>query len=207
MLRADGLSGDWLADPRAAELQDARARAAVVGHRVGGVRAARRRSTSCRRRSTATTALVSFVYSADALVALVVTPGSRRVSSASTGGRRCGALMPGLRADLDMSASVRSGPAGRRRAALARRPAGGPVGCSARTAPRAAAGARASSSPRPGVLDGMPWAMLPGDAGRVVHACRLGVAMGRRCARDGRVAAPTRRGSPSARASRAARRR
>lgn len=164
MLRADDPSGAWLSDPRAADLRDrARERqwmgtgtASFQGHvTLDGLLPALGGDA----------ALITYVYTGEAMAALVVTAENVTaidIDSWPTVQR----AMPGLRADLDMSASIRSGPmAGVIRRSLDDRLAE----LSAALLDRAVqlAGDRRLVITLPGVMGGIPWAMLPGMRGRV----------------------------------------
>lgn len=162
-MRTDDATDDWLGDRRAAELRDsARERqwsgtgSAAIQERIDldGMRAA----------LDSETALVAYVYSGASLTALVVT--MDRTSIVPLGGWPAAQrALPGLRADLDMSASVRRGPmADVVRRSLDDRLAA--LSAALLDAPAAAAGVRRLVITAPGVLNGIPWAMLPGMRGR-----------------------------------------
>lgn len=110
------------------------------------------------------TALLSYVYSGDALVCLVVTGDDRKIVPLPGAGR-VRELLTGLRADLDMVATVRSGP-------LAQVVQGSLDGRLAALsavlldAPLRAVGDRRLVVTAPGLLAGIPWAMLPAMRGR-----------------------------------------
>jgi hypothetical protein len=161
MLRAD--DPDWLAQPRAAELRE---RARSRQWTQTGAAQAQPRCTLDELTAAldSRTALVSFVFSGDALTALVVTDGAQTIVPlpGAAAGR---AQLAGLRADLDMAASVSSGPM----AAVVRRTLDarlqaiadvllGPV--------LTLIGDRRVVLTAPGVLAGIPWAMLPDMSGR-----------------------------------------
>lgn len=165
MLRADAASGDWLADPRAAVLRDrARERqwsgtgSAAVRERVG--------LEEFRAQLDDETALLAYIFSGDTLSCLVVTRRSERIIDLGAW-HDIRAALSGLRADLDVSAAVRVGPmaaiVGRaldeRLAVLSAALLDGPI--------RVASGARRVVVTAPGVLNGVPWAMLPGMRARV----------------------------------------
>ncbi|KAA9107882.1 CHAT domain-containing protein [Microbacterium rhizomatis] len=162
-LRADNPHDDWLSNPRAAELRDrARQRqwaatgSAAIQERIDldGLRAS----------LDSETALIAYVYSGRALVALVVTAGGAKVMPLRAWPAVQRAL-PGLRADLDMSASIRSGPM----AEVVRRSLDerlGSLSAALLDGPGAAAGVRRLVITVPGVLNGIPWAMLPAMRGR-----------------------------------------
>lgn len=162
-LRADNPGGDWLSDPRAAALRDsARERqwsatgSAAIQERVG--------LEELRAALDADTALIAYVYSGSALSALVVTVDRAKIVPLEDWPVAQGAL-PGLRADLDMSASVRSGPMAEVvRRSLDERLAS--LSAALLEAPARAAGVRRLVITVPGVLNGIPWAMLPAMRGR-----------------------------------------
>ncbi len=164
MLRADDPSGTWLSDPRAADLRDrARERqwtgtgtASFQGHiTLDGLRPALGDDT----------ALITYVYTGESMAALVVT--AQRVTAIDVDAWPIVThAMPGLRADLDMSASIRSGPM----AAVIRRSLDDRLTeLSAALLDRAVdlAGDRRIVITAPGVMGGIPWAMLPAMRGRV----------------------------------------
>lgn len=157
MLRADELAGTDQA--RATRLRE-RARTRQWAQTAAG---AARQRLSLERLVAALderTAVVTYVYSGDALTALVTTAQEQRVVALpGAGGIRT--LLSGLRADLDMVATVRRGPL----AELVRR------SLDARLAdlsavllegPLRTVGDRRVVVTAPGILAGIPWAMLPG---------------------------------------------
>lgn len=162
-LRADHPGDDWLTNPRAATLRDsARERqwsgtgSAQIQERIDldGLRSA----------LDSDTALIAYVYSGTSLTALVVTI-DRATVIPLEGWPAAQRALPGLRADLDMSASVRSGPmADVVRRSLDDRLAA--LSAALLDAPAAAAGVRRLVITVPGVLNGIPWAMLPAMRGR-----------------------------------------
>jgi tetratricopeptide (TPR) repeat protein len=162
VLRGDS-AGDWLASPRAAELHDHLRRrqwsetgaAAVESHvSMDEFRADLDRDT----------ALLSFVWSEGRMVCLVVSADTARLIEIPAW-PAAHALLGGLRSDLDMSASVRSGPlAGVVRESLDDRLRG--LSDALLAAPVAAAGTDRFLITAPGVLNGIPWGMLPALRGR-----------------------------------------
>jgi hypothetical protein len=161
MLRAD--DDEWLANPRAAELQ---ARARERQWSATGSAAVHRRASLNEAQAALDdeTVIFSFVFSGDALGVLVVSEsGSRFVGLQSWDEVR--RLLPGLRADLDMAASIRVSPLAQvvqrslddRLAALSRALLDEAVRI---------ADARRVILTAPGVLNGLPWAMLPALRGR-----------------------------------------
>ena len=176
MLRAENPSGDWLSDPRAAALRD---RARERQWSATGSAAVQQRVDleEFRGHLGDDTALLSFVFSGESLSCLVVIALSAPRSSTSAAGRPCAAVLAGLRADLDVSASVRSGPMAsvvqraldERLALLSSVLLSEPL--------RAAGGARRLILTVPGVLNGIPWAMLPAMRDRVFTRRRVGDAL------------------------------
>lgn len=161
MIRADDLSDQWLAQPRAAALRE-RAR----GRQWSATGAASIESLAVldelQAQLPADTAHVAYVHSGTALVALVVTSEGAEVVPLPDWDRD--RALAGLRADLDMAASVRSGPLAPvvRRALDSRLAA---LSASLLDAPVARAGRRRLVITAPGILSGIPWAMLPGMRG------------------------------------------
>lgn len=161
MIRADDASEEWLSNPRAAALRE-RARGRQWSS-TGAVAVERPASLDELRASLpADTAHIAYVYSRTTLVALVVTDDSAEVVPLPEWDRD--RALAGLRADLDMAASVRSGPM----AAIVRRALDARLGDLSRTILEPAlarAGRRRLLITVPGVLGGVPWAMLPAMAG------------------------------------------
>ena len=161
MLRADDLGDEWLSHPRAAALRE---RARERQWSATGAVTVERAVTleELRAALPEDAAHIAYVYAQTVLVALVVTADAVEVVPL-TGWDRDRALS-GLRADLDMAASVRTGPMADvvrrslddRLALLSRVLIDGPV---------ARSGRRKLVITVPGVLSGIPWAMLPGLRG------------------------------------------
>ncbi|MFB8388212.1 CHAT domain-containing protein [Microbacterium sp. NPDC055910] len=157
--------GDWLTDARvdvlrarARERQWARTRTAAVHDRVtlGRAQAALDEDT----------VLISFVFDGRAFVALVVDRDSARLVDIDAS--RVRTAIEGLRADLDVSAAVRSGPMA---AVVQQALAGRLEQLSHETVGRALAGARDPARvvlTAPGLLAGIPWTMLPAMRGRAL---------------------------------------
>ena len=163
LLRLDLPAGQWMSDPRAAALasrvrQRQWSATGAAGHErrhdLGAVHAT----------LDADTALLSYVFGPHGLACLVVTRGSARIVELP-GWAAARDELPGLRADLEMAAAVRTGP-------LA-----GVVARSLATRLEALSRALVDPSLRgiaarrvvitvPGVLTGVPWSMLPGMRGR-----------------------------------------
>ncbi len=162
MLRADG--DTWMSDPRATELRN-RARQRQWSETGSAEVHGRATLDEVQGSLDDATAVVSFVYSGDGLSALVVT--AQRVSLIELGdwsGVR--ALLPGLRSDLDMAAAVQHGPL----APVVRRSLDERIGVlSARLLDPvlSAIGDRRLVLTAPGVLNGIPWAMMPTFHSRV----------------------------------------
>ncbi|WP_447944109.1 CHAT domain-containing protein [Microbacterium aurum] len=169
LLRADAAGDDWTSDPRAIALGERLRRrqwtttgAADLERPVDLPAAAGALD--------AETALLSYVFTGDGVSCVVVTAaGAALVDLAGWAEARTS--LPALRSDLDMSAAVRSGPmAGVVRASLQKRL----ERLSALIVDRPLAATGGAAAPRrvvitaPGVLAGLPWAMLPGLEGRAV---------------------------------------
>ena len=163
-LRAEDPGSAWLDSPRAAELHDR-----VREHQWSSTGAARveerARLAEVQEELDADTAVLAFVWSNGVLECLAVTSTDARIVPLPEWPTVRGTLK-GLRADLDMSASVRgSGLAGVIRRALGARLA--VLSAALLEAPLAAAGdVRRLVLTVPGVLSGIPWAMLPAMQGR-----------------------------------------
>ncbi|GAA3906086.1 CHAT domain-containing protein [Microbacterium invictum] len=170
-LRAELPADSWLSDPRAAELGELVrerqwASVAATDAPDGGDRVD---LSGLQRLLDADTAALSFVFSPHGMRCVVAGAGCAEVVDLP-GWSEAHTLLPGLRSDLDLSASVRSGPMAdviRRsldaRLASLSRLLLEPV--TARTA------ARRLLITTPGVLAGVPWSMLPDLRGRVTtHA-------------------------------------
>ena len=165
LLRSEGSGAEWLASARAAELHDlVRERqwtstgSAGLDGRVG--------LAELQAALDDETALLAFVWSEGVLACVAVRRDGARVIPLPDFGAVRGALA-GLRADLEVSAAVRSGPMAavvrraldERLSVLSRMLLDGPLG--------EAGDARRIVLTAPGVLAGIPWAMLPGLRGRV----------------------------------------
>ncbi len=162
MIRAD--DDQWLSGRRTAELQ---ARARERQWSATGSAAVHERASldEVRNALDDETVVVSFVFSGEGLGVLIVTSDDARFMRLE-GWSEVRRLMPGLRADLDMAASVGRGPlAGVVKASLEKR-----LAALSRVL---LDDALRSHDPHkviltaPGVLNGMPWAMLPAMRGRV----------------------------------------
>ncbi|MCW3492459.1 CHAT domain-containing protein [Microbacterium sp. SSM24] len=158
LIRADDLSDEWLAQPRAAALRE---RARERQWSATGGAALERPATldALQAALPADAAHIAYVYSRAELVALVVTSETAEVVRLPGWDRDRSPA--GLRADLDMAASVRSGPM----APIVRRSLDArlaELSAALLDAPIARAGRRRIVITAPGVLSGIPWAMLPG---------------------------------------------
>ena len=160
-LRAE--NPDWLSTPAAAAIADrARERQWTATGAVG--RAAQVRLGDLQASLDADTAFVSYLFDGRRFGCLVVTQdGARLVATPEDTGLR--AALAGLRADLDVSASVRTGPMA---AVIARALEERLVQLAGMLlrAPLAAVGDRRLVMTAPGILAGVPWPMLPGLRGR-----------------------------------------
>lgn len=164
MIRAEAGSEDWLSDARAGRLSErVRERQWTGTEAIGAVR--RIVLGEVQDALGPDTAYITYVFDGAVLVALVVTAASARVVRIGDWPPIASSLA-GLRADLDMSAMVRSGPMANavagalssRLEALSRvliAPLVGPLGASRLVLTV------------PGVLGGLPWGMLPAMRGRV----------------------------------------
>ncbi len=161
MLRADG--DDWRASPRAVQI---RQRARERQWAATGSTAFQERASLDELRAGIgdAAAFVSYVFTGPALLALVVVGGGARIVALDRWPVVRQAL-PGLRADLDMSASVRTGPlADAIRRSLDERLAA--LSAALLDDVVEVAGDRTIVVTAPGVLNGIPWAMLPAMKGR-----------------------------------------
>lgn len=162
MLRADA-GDEWMSDPRAVALAD-RLRhrqwtttgAGEVEERVG--------LDEARAALDADTALLAYVFSPAGLACLVVThDDAELVDLPDWPGART--RLAGLRSDLDMAASVRTGPMAQVvRRSLDERLAR--LSTALLDRPLVRTDARRLVLTVPGVLSGLPWAMLPALTGR-----------------------------------------
>ena len=156
-------SGDWLATPRAAELHDHVRRRQWSETGVAGVESP---VTMAQLQDAldADTALLSFVWSEGRVVCLVVTASRAQVIGIPSWDA-ARSVLTGLRSDLDMWASVRAGPL----ADVVRQSLHDRLQILSDTllAPAvSAAGTRRFLITAPGVLNGIPWGMLPALNGR-----------------------------------------
>ncbi|WP_045251297.1 CHAT domain-containing protein [Microbacterium azadirachtae] len=164
MLRAEAVSGDWLAEPRAAALSEqVREREWSSIGRAGG----RRRLTLAELQADldGDTAFVAYAFQRDGLVAVAVTADDARIVDIPRWPvvRRA---LEGLRADLDVAATVRSGPMGDVvRRSLDERLDALSEALLAPVLP--IVGDRRLALAAAAILNGVPWAMLPAMRGRV----------------------------------------
>ncbi|GAA3774163.1 CHAT domain-containing protein [Microbacterium kribbense] len=161
MLRAD--DPQWMSTPRAAELRE-RARARQWAQTGAGAVYPHLTLDELVGTLDESTALITYVYSGDALTALVATTQRRQIVPLP-GAPGARALMPGLRADLDMAAAVGAGPMAAvvRRSLQARLQV---LSAELLEEPLAIVGSRRIVITAPGILSGIPWAMLPALRGR-----------------------------------------
>ncbi|MGZ0711841.1 CHAT domain-containing protein (plasmid) [Coraliomargarita sp. W4R53] len=162
-IRADAPDDRWLATPRAVELRDrARERQWRGTRAASGERHATLNTVQAALAPDA--AVLSYVWSGDRLTCVVATARSARLVEVARW-PEVQVLLAGLRADLDVSATVVSGPLApvirrsldERLRQLSAALLDGPVGI---------AGVRRLVITVPGVLNGIPWGMLPGMRGR-----------------------------------------
>ncbi len=163
MLRADLPGADWLSDPRAVALGDR-----VRHHqwtRTGAADVEERLDLAVvQQRLDADTAVLAYVFGSAGLACLVVTSADA-VLVDLPGWAEARAALPGLRADLDMAASVRTGPM----SDVIRRSLSGrlaDLSLALVEEPLHRAGDRRLVLTTPGVLAGVPWSMLPAFVGR-----------------------------------------
>ena len=164
ILRSEAGSEDWLSSPRAGELSErVRARQWTAVATAGAVR--RITLTDLRAALPDDTAFLTYLFDGTQFSALAVVGGTARIVRIGDWSQISSSLA-GLRADLDMSASVRSGP-------LAAAVAGA---LEARLAALSGflmdpllpvLGDRRLVLTIPGSLGGLPWGMLPAMRGRV----------------------------------------
>lgn len=165
VLRFENPVGDWLAEPHATDLSDRARERQWAGSRSGDVQE-RMSLDEFRRHLDDRTALLAYNFTGDLLTCLVVTADGARIAPVGAWEEVRGPLS-GLRADLDVSATVRSGPMAsvveralhERLRKLSRTLAEGPLGL--------VPGATRFVITAPGVLNGLPWGMLPALRGRV----------------------------------------
>ncbi|KZE89357.1 hypothetical protein AVP41_02151 [Microbacterium sp. TNHR37B] len=163
MLRADLPGADWLSDPRAVELGDRVRHKQWMSTGAADVET-RMDLDELRTRLDDDTAVLSYVYSTDGLFCVVATAATA-VLVELTGWESARAALPGLRADLDMTASVRTGPM----ADVIRRSLDARLRELSRVLveePLRHTAARRLVISSPGVLAGVPWSMFPGLRGR-----------------------------------------
>jgi tetratricopeptide (TPR) repeat protein len=165
MIRAAHPDGEWLVDARAAALRDrARERqwsgtgAASIHERVALDEAQSALDDG--------DSFISFVFDGRKLVALVATRG--RAEAVALDWPRVRSALSGLRSDLDMSASVRSGPL----AAVVQASLDDRLATLSKLlvepTPTLAPEARRLAIAVPGVLSSVPWTMLPALRARAV---------------------------------------
>lgn len=164
MLRADLAGSEWMSDPRAVAL-GARLRERQWRHGSGDSEV-RLEIDDVRAALGADTAILSYVYGTAGLQCLVTTVAGSVIVPLPAGAPARGVLA-GLRADLDMAASVRTGPlADVIRRSLQERLA--ELSAALVDEPVRRAGVRRFVVTAPGVLSGVPWSTLPGLAGCAV---------------------------------------
>lgn len=165
MLRADAVGGEWAGDPRVRELSDRLRRRQWAATGSSGVHAPVGLADAAGALD-ADTAVLSYVFSAEGLCCLVVTGHGASVVALPEAPAAVRAL-PALRSDLDMSATIRSGPM----VAAVRGSLDRQLQLLSRTLLEpvvAGVDARRIVITSPGVLAGLPWTMLPGLTGRPI---------------------------------------
>ncbi|MFT3798090.1 CHAT domain-containing protein [Microbacterium sp.] len=163
MLRADLTGTDWTSDPRVIEV------GARLRHRQWTTTGGRRVEAAVGLDDAVAaldggTALLAYVFSPAGLGCLVVTDAGAQFIDLP-GWESARAALPGLRADLDMSAALQAGPM----AQVVRRALSGRA--QALSAQLLAPALACTDAARlvitvPGVLSGMPWGILPDMRGR-----------------------------------------
>ena len=164
MLRAELAGHDWTTDPRVRMLRD-RVRARQWSSTGAGVTRSRLDLAAARTHLDDGTAVLAYLYTGDELLCVVTT-----ASGATTvvlAWERVRAAMNGLRADLDVAALTRGGPMSTviGRSLDARLDVLGDALLAPVRAAIDPADARRLVITLPGVLAGVPWAMLPGMHG------------------------------------------
>jgi len=158
MLRAELAGSDWTADARVRRVRD-RVRERQWSTTGAGEGRERLRLGAVRERLDHDTGVLSYVYTGDALLCVVVTASGARIVPLRW--ERVDAALDGLRADLDVAALTRGGPmapaVGRSLDERLTRLGEALV----EPALAAAGGARRLAVTVPGVLAGVPWAMIP----------------------------------------------
>jgi len=161
-LRDQTRDEDWLTRPQAAALRD---RARDRQWSATGAAGQERRETLAGLRGAldGETGLLAYVWSGARITCVVATAARAHVIDVADWAH-IEHLLAGLRADLDVSASVRSGPMAEvvRRSLNERLAA---ISSALLEGPLALAAVRRLIITVPGVLNGIPWAMLPGIAG------------------------------------------
>lgn len=162
MLRADLAGSDWTTDTRVRELRD---RVRDRQWSSTGVRGSRERLglSETRRRLDDDTAILAYVFTRDELLCVVVTASDSSIVELSL--PRIEAALDGLRADLDVAALTRGGlmaPVVQRSLDERLRRLDEALLAPARAA---TGGAARLALTVPGILGGIPWAMLPGMRG------------------------------------------
>ncbi|KQQ66949.1 CHAT domain-containing protein [Microbacterium sp. Leaf320] len=162
MLRADLAGSDWTTDARVRELRD-RVRDRQWSSTGAGGSRERLGLLETRARLGDDTAILAYVFTREELLCVVVTASGSSIVELSL--PRIEAALDGLRADLDVAALTHAGPM----ASVVQRSLDERLRLldDALLAPARAAtgGAVRLTLTVPGILGGIPWAMLPGMAG------------------------------------------
>jgi len=161
MLRADLAGSDWTTDARVRELRDRVRDRQWSSTGVGGNHE-RLGLRETRARLDEDTAILAYVFTRDELLCVVVTASGSSIVQLSL--PRIEAALDGLRADLDVAALTHAGPMAsvvQRSLDERLRLLDDTLLAPARTA---AGGASRLALTVPGILGGIPWAMLPGMA-------------------------------------------
>lgn len=169
MLRVESGADDWLSDPRAVELSQ---RVRSRNWAGSGTRGARDRLSleALQALLDPATAVVSYVYDGSAVSAVIATAdGAAAITLGAWSHIR--SAYAGLRADLDVSAFLRSGPlASAVRESLEERL--GALSALLVDPLRDRLGDRRAVITVPGILGGIPWGMLPAMRGRSLTVAR-----------------------------------
>ncbi|MBW9095606.1 CHAT domain-containing protein [Microbacterium jejuense] len=164
-IRAAASDGDWLADPRAAALhrraQERQWSSAASAGLTGRISLSQLQAALAPEEM-----LVTYVFDGTDLVALAVSGGEATMIDLSL--RDVGAALVGLRADLDVAASVTSGPLAEVVRMSLRERLGRISSLLVEPLGAALQSARRIVLLTPGVLAGIPWSMLPGLRGHAV---------------------------------------
>lgn len=162
MLRADLAGSDWTTDARVRELRD-RVRDRQWSMTGAGGSRERLGLVETQSQLHEGTAVLAYVYTRTALLCVVVTRSTASIVELSW--PRIQSALDGLRADLDVSALTRGGPMAQVVARSLDERLRVLDDALLSPALKAAGGAARLAVTAPGILAGIPWAMLPGMTG------------------------------------------